>query len=75
MYYEINVAYNGVHYFATADRSLRTKAEALQMYRHFTRLFPKEMGYTLSLKECMHTSVSIDVDSETTAGTIIWEEK
>lgn len=52
MYYEINVAYNGRHYFATADRSLRSYDEAASMYRHFTKLFPSESGYELRLIEC-----------------------
>lgn len=47
MYYEINVSKDGVHYFATAERSLTTNAQALNMYTHFCGLFPERDGYEI----------------------------
>lgn len=40
MYYEINVAEGGRHLFATAERSLTTKPEAVKLARRFVKLFP-----------------------------------
>lgn len=45
MYYEINVSLHGVHYFATAKRSLTNETVAEAAYNHFKRLFPESEGY------------------------------
>lgn len=39
MYYEINVARNGRHVFATAKRSLTDERAALRLYAEFKTLF------------------------------------
>lgn len=49
MYYEINVALNGKHLFATAERSLTTSWEAKKMFKLFQEKFPEEEGYFLTL--------------------------
>lgn len=51
MYYEINVSFNDMHYFATAERSLTTKAEAVDLYNHMCRVFPPADGYLIKLRE------------------------
>jgi hypothetical protein len=51
MYYEINVALNGQHYFATAQRSITNYEECLRMVDHFRIVFPKEGGYTVTASE------------------------
>lgn len=48
MYYEINVAKDHKHFFATAKRSLTTKREAEATYKVFLEKFPKEQGYSVS---------------------------
>ena len=47
MYYEINVSLNGDHYFATADRSIRTNEQAEKIFNHFKILFPTVDGYRI----------------------------
>lgn len=49
MSYEINVAKNGHHYFATAARSARDDATALYLYNHFKKLFPLSEGFTINV--------------------------
>lgn len=51
MYYEINVAKDGRHYFATHERSLQSKEEALEVYRMFKVVFPKSKGFEISVCE------------------------
>lgn len=71
MSYEINVAFKGRHYFATHERSLLTYAEALSVYKHFRDLFPESRGYSLTLKELVNMSRSVDT-SEIDAPTSIF---
>ena len=49
MYYEINVSLNGKHYFATSDRSIRTKEKAQEMALHFREVFPESQGYDITV--------------------------
>lgn len=51
MYYEINVALNGKHLFATADRSITSPYKAEKVYNLFKEKFPEEEGYTISVTE------------------------
>jgi hypothetical protein len=46
-YYEINVALNGVHFFATAPRSIKTEQELISKLRIFKEKFHKDEGYEL----------------------------
>jgi hypothetical protein len=48
MYYEFNVAKNGRHFFATAERSVTTETEAEVMHNVLTEKFPKSEGYSVS---------------------------
>lgn len=48
MYYEICVSLNGVHFFATAERSLRSEEKYLQALEVFKQKFPNSEGYALS---------------------------
>lgn len=47
MYFEINVSKGGHHYFATAERSIQSEAQAHAMYTHFLALFPATEGYEI----------------------------
>lgn len=55
MYYEINVSKNGMHYFATAERSLTEEAKALEVYWDLFNRFPASEGFKLMLSrnECI----------------------
>jgi len=50
MAYEINVALNGRHYFATHERSITTSVQAEKTYKDFQERFPEKDGFTLSIK-------------------------
>lgn len=47
MFYEINVSKNGRHYFATDERSIRSKDKAREVVKHFEKVFPKSEGYEI----------------------------
>lgn len=49
MYYEINVALNGQHLFATAERSITDKWKAEEVYKLFKEKFPESDGYKISV--------------------------
>ncbi|MHA2403849.1 MAG: hypothetical protein ACXADH_12715 [Candidatus Kariarchaeaceae archaeon] len=49
MNYEINVSKNGVHFFATAERSLTAKSIAKLAYDKLKEAFPESEGYKLTI--------------------------
>ena len=49
MHYEINVALNSKHLFATAERSITDRDKLVRVYNTFEKVFPKEEGYILSI--------------------------
>lgn len=49
MYYEINVALNGQHLFATAERSITNKFALDVVYKIFKQKFPEEEGYQIQV--------------------------
>jgi len=49
MYYEINIAKNGKHYFATAPQSLSDFLAANELYKDLIIKFPPSEGYNLTL--------------------------
>ena len=49
MYYEINVALNGRHFFATAERSIRDMNTLDKVIHTFKQKFPASEGYELSV--------------------------
>jgi hypothetical protein len=51
MYYEINISKNGMHFFATAERSITSYKELQKVYSVIQEKFPKSEGYELSVKE------------------------
>lgn len=49
MYYEINVAKDGKHYFATAERSLHTLDSAQALAAEFATLYPVIRGFVITI--------------------------
>lgn len=50
MGYEINIAKNGSHYFATAERSIGfDKNRCVEIYNDLKSKFPENEGYTISV--------------------------
>ena len=59
MYYEINVALNGRHFFATAKRSLTNEIAARAMFDLFRSKFPEADGYRVSLTRWKESGVRL----------------
>lgn len=49
MYYEINVALHGHHFFATAERSITSEHKLKEVLKVFIEKFPKSEGYGISI--------------------------
>lgn len=62
-HYEINVALNGKHLFATAPRSLQTENEARKLYKLFKEKFPKSEGYEMSVSNTPIISHTLNFES------------
>jgi len=52
MHYEINIALNGKHLFATHERSMYSMAELKRVFNILDTKFPEEEGYSLSVSYC-----------------------
>ena len=64
MYYEINVAKDGRHFFATDKRSITTERALKEIYPIIKEKFPPEEGYII-LVSCMNTTGRyIDMEEE-----------
>ena len=51
MYYEINVAKNGKHFFATSERSITNEGKLKEVYKELKRAFPEEQGYSINVSQ------------------------
>lgn len=49
MHFEINVAKDGKHLFATHERSLREEDKAQMVYLLFKMRFPETEGYSVTM--------------------------
>lgn len=71
MHYEINVALNGRHFFATHERSLTTQGQCQAVYDRLVVAFPASEGYEISVSR--HANVMERVNmSATDSGAGIW---
>ena len=64
MYYEINIALNGKHFFATAERSITNKWKLKEVYDVLKEKFPQEEGYDISVTYYETVGKPIDMESE-----------
>ena len=65
-HYAINVAKNGQHFFATHNRSLRTKRKAEQVYAEMLDRFPHSEGWDVSItKQFAYGKAFDDSDLQT----------
>lgn len=46
-YYEINVSLNGIHFFATAPRSITSQEKAESVFQTFRNKFAESDGYEI----------------------------
>lgn len=63
MYYEINVALNGRHFFATDKRSITYSAKLKEVYEVFVEKFPPEEGYTIDVTYWETVGKGVDVNN------------
>jgi hypothetical protein len=61
MYYEINLALNGRHLFATAKRSITSQPELKKVCKIFVEKFPQSEGYNISITEYEEDGYSLDI--------------
>ena len=63
MYYEINVSLNGRHFFATAERSIISKSQLIEMVPVFQAKFPEAEGYRVSATVNHKTGQHLDLSN------------
>lgn len=62
MYYEINVALNGQHFFATDKRSITHKGALEKVYKVLKEKFPLEEGYDIIVSEYNTVGKFVDMN-------------
>ena len=62
MHYQLNVSLKGVHFFATADLSIRTMEELRIVHKSFIRAFPESKGYTVRATRWQKQGQTVDLD-------------
>lgn len=62
MYYEINVALNGQHFFATDKRSITNKIALKVVYNILKQKFPIEEGYEIKVTYYETTGKFVDME-------------
>ena len=61
-HFEINVALNGRHFFATAPRSARWEEDAKKLYKEIKTRFPEKDGFEVSVTEWKGTGHGVKFD-------------
>lgn len=64
MYYEINVALNGKHFFATNERSITNETKLKEVYSILKKKFPTEEGYDILVSCIQTTGTYINMEQE-----------
>ena len=62
MYYEINVALNGQHFFATDKRSITNKIALKVVYKILKEKFPIEEGYDIIVSQYETSGTFVDME-------------
>ena len=64
MYYEINVALNGQHFFATDKRSITTERALKEVYAVIKKKFPAEEGFDILVSRIETKGRYVNMDKE-----------
>ncbi len=64
MYYEINVALSGRHFFATAERSITSIEHAAQVYKKLCFVLFKNEGFEITIRKVERLSYDVTHDVE-----------
>jgi hypothetical protein len=62
MYYEINVSWNGKHWFATAPRSITENSKAYTVYMDMLKRFPPREGFEITVVKWDSHGVAVNVE-------------
>ena len=62
MYYEINVALNGKHLFATHERSIRSEGELKRVLAILVEKFPESEEYSVSVTKWENRGEFISIE-------------
>lgn len=65
MYYEINVALNNKHYFATAKRSATDLPTVMRLTKDIKDRFPTSEGYSISVSYHPEAGYSMNINDDT----------
>ena len=60
-HYEINVAFNGWHLFATAPRSVITENDLKKVLNIIVQKFPEKEGYSISVRKWEARGYTVDI--------------
>lgn len=66
MHYEINVSLNGMHFFATAERSIQSEEKLIQVYNALKAAFPEDKGYWVKATYWQKTGKEVNMQALTT---------
>lgn len=58
-HYEINVSLNGRHFFATAERSCTTEADAAKVAKEIAKRFPELEGFRVTVSHVRVAGLNI----------------
>lgn len=64
MFYEINVAKDGKHFFATDKRSITNERALKEVYTEFKKKFPPEEGYDMLVSAIETQGKFLDMEKE-----------
>lgn len=60
LYFEINVSWNGQHFFATAPKSLTDAARARAVFEDLYKRYPKGEGYEITVTKWETTGTKLE---------------
>lgn len=60
--YEINVSWQGRHFFATHERSCQSARDAMRVAREIERRFPRSEGYVVNVTHWTESGTTMAVN-------------
>lgn len=64
MYYEINVSLNGMHFFATDERSIKDSRKLYEVYYALKERFSEKDGFEISVTEWNILGKSVEMEDK-----------
>ena len=62
-YYEINIALNGKHFFATAPRSCTRQSDLIKVMNVLKEKFPSKEGYEITVTHWQSRGTQVDMNA------------